>query len=71
MFCVSLDDDSTVFYDVYIKEVGKKEREAKKLLDAFGKICGLHGVCDQYLGISPEFRAVSNQVSKLSNFCLL
>ena len=33
---VPLDDDSSTFYDVYLKEVGKKDRQTKKLLDAFG-----------------------------------
>ena len=45
---VHLDDDGSTFYDVYLKEVGKKDRQTKKLLDAFGTKCELHGVCVKF-----------------------
>lgn len=45
---VPLDDDSSTFYDVYLKEVGKKDRQTKKLLDAFGTKCELHEVCVKF-----------------------
>ena len=45
---VTLDDDGSTFYDVYLKEVGKKDRQTKTLLDGFGTKCELHGVCVKF-----------------------